>query len=180
MFLSSGLACDRSGLRLRKKAIEFLMHSYMEHIERLSMTGGVKVVLVGFQRFFTPPFHVLYQLLKAALDFSLSLRRFIDVANCLGNVPMTRLVHIGINLSGFAGRIPTVFAIRLCRKCCALHTQKEWDSAKLSLPLFRLLKILLKRVALRIEGSPFSVEIPTEELGCFIGKAQEFDTFAVA
>jgi len=61
--------------------LQFLVHTFVEHIKRLGVARRIKVVFVSFQRFFTAPLHVLYQLLEAALNLSLGLGCFVDVAN---------------------------------------------------------------------------------------------------
>lgn len=75
------------------------------------MASCVKVMFGGIECLSASPLHVLDQFLESALDFSLRLRRFVDVADGLGGMPVACLVDIGVNLRRPAGGVPTVFTV---------------------------------------------------------------------
>src|SRR5579863_2676183 len=108
----------------------------MKHIQGLCMASGIKVMFVGFQGLSASPLHVLDQLLEAALNLTLSLRGFVDVADGLCDVPVARLVDISIDLRRPASGIPTVFAVGFGGKGSALLAQKERDLREIDVPSF--------------------------------------------
>jgi hypothetical protein len=67
--------------------LNLLVHALVELFTGISITLFIEVVLVGGQRLFTPPFHVLHQALQASLDLLFAGCRLVDVPDFACDVP---------------------------------------------------------------------------------------------
>src|SRR5260221_11026125 len=77
--------------------LHLLMHTLVECLTCIVVALLVEVVLIGSQRLFTAPLHILNQTAQSLLDLRVIGSSLIDISDSSRNQPMTRCVVITLN-----------------------------------------------------------------------------------
>src|SRR5258706_15664654 len=92
------------------------MHALVELFTSISVLLFIEVMLIGSQRFFAFPLHILDDPTKPSLDLFFAFCCLVNVPNFACNMPMPALVNVRLDTCCLTGRIPVVFPIVFGRK----------------------------------------------------------------
>src|SRR6266566_8704601 len=87
----------------------FFIPSGVQAILEFCMAYLIEVMLVGFERVWTPPGHVAHQVFFAPLNISRLFCRFADETHFLCHEPVAKRVDVQINLEYVAEFVPVFF-----------------------------------------------------------------------
>src|SRR5258708_27714719 len=148
------------------------MHALVELFTGISMLLFIEVVLVGSQRSFALPLHILDKSTEPLLDLPFAVRRLVTIPNSACDMPMPALVDVHLDPSRLTGRIPVVFPIVLGRELGSLGCQKQWNRLQIHLLAFEQEQVILKPEAVGVKANPLLIEVALQQNHRIIVEAQ--------
>src|SRR5712692_6801580 len=120
-------------------------------------------MLVGGQRLFAFPFHVLDEVTHPPLHFLRIFRCLVNIPNFACDMPVASLMDVYFDPRRHTGRVPVMFPICFWGELCPLTAQKQGDGGEVYLLASSKFEVQIKGVAIRIEVNAFFIKVAPEQ-----------------